>query len=198
MNIMRNVNFLKTSLICGVLSSNLLNSNAMEINSYNITTHHINNNEYINEIEYVEKGYKNSEFIYFKEDNQVSTLKIIHFNDYIKIIDLETNINFRRQGFATKLLLFMFNSESILNNGIKVLPKIILDSTDQGYNLYKNLGFKENGEKDVMNLQPMELIWDSNIRKKYLTLNENNKIVLKNNIINNNNKKNDNSYDDLR
>ena len=92
----------------------------------------------------------------------------------------------------------MFNSESILNNGIKVLPKIILDSTDQGYSLYKNLGFIENGEKDVMNLQPMELIWDSNIRKKYLTLNENNEIILKNNIINNNNKKNDNSYDDLR
>ena len=195
---MRNVFFLKTSLISSVLSSNLLNSNAMEINTYKKIIHKINNNEYIKKIEFIGNGYKNLEFIYFKGNNQVSTLKIIYFNDYIKIIDLETNINFRRQGFATKLLLFMFNSESILNNEIKVLPKIILDSTAEGCSLYKKLGFKENGKKDVMNLQPMELIWDSETRRKYLTLNENNKIVLKNNNINNNNNKNNDFDDDLR
>ena len=42
-------------------------------------------------------------------------------------------------------------------------------------------------KKNVMNLQPMELIWNSEIKESNLTLNEKNEIVLKEN----NNKEDD-------
>jgi hypothetical protein len=38
----------------------------------------------------------------------------------------------------------MFNQEAIYNCGEKVLPEIILDSTLEGFSLYKKLCFIEN------------------------------------------------------
>lgn len=192
---MINVKFLKASLKCGVLSSSLLNSNAMQINSCDIAEYKINDDDYIREIKSLEEGYKCSEFRYIKGTEQVSTLNIKFIDNYIKIINLETKIGYRRQGFATKLLLCMFNAKSKLNNGIRELRDIYLDSTDEGHNLYLKLGFKDISEiRDVMNLQPMKLTWNSDERRKYLTLNENNEIVKNNN----NNNEHDDFYDDLR
>ena len=189
------MNFLKTSLKCGVLSSNLLNCNAMEINSCDIAEYKINDDDYIRKIKSLEEGYKCSEFRYIKGTEQVSTLNIKFINDYIKIINLETKIDYRRQGLATKLLLCMFNAESKLNNGITELSDIYLDSTAAGYILYKKLGFKDIGGKDVMGLQPMVLKWNSDERRRCLTVNENNEIVKINNI--NNNNGNNNGKDDI-
>jgi hypothetical protein len=46
-----------------------------------------------------------------------------------------------------------------------------------------------------MNLQPMKLIRNSNIRKQHLTINNSDEIVLNNNNLNNNNNNNNNNDD---
>ena len=173
----------------GFLVSSLLNIEAMEcVKNINKNEKNLKNGNNTSEvhkmlrIEHVKRE-RNIIIKYFYKINNdtISNLIIDKSQELIQIIYIQTEEKYRRQGFATKLLLFMFNSESILNNGIKELPEIGLDSTSIGFSLYKNLGFIEYGKKDDMGLQPMKLIWNSDIRRQYLILNNDNNIVLKNN-----------------
>ena len=185
----------------GFLASSLLNIGAMEKDSRGIAIYKINDNDYINEIEFLEDENKCLEFKYIKEKKEVSTLTIMHISDFIQIMNLETKIDYSGQGLATKLLLCMFNSVSKLNNGKRELPDMYLDSTAEGRSLYKKLGFREIDGDEFMGLQPMVLTWNSDERRRCLTVNENNEIVKidnMNNIINNNNNEDDNSDDDIR